>query len=98
MHASRIGQFKQPEIALVGEGAGADVLDPDFTLIKKSDVDEILSAFPRLKFKDAFVKTSAHVVRNHPRAASQTFMRNIRVRYIIGFRAPNFCDWIAQSP
>jgi hypothetical protein len=30
MHASRIGQFKQPEIALVGEGAGADVLGPRF--------------------------------------------------------------------
>jgi hypothetical protein len=98
MHASRIGQFKQPEIALVGEGAGADVLGPDFTLIKKSDVDEILRAFPRLKFKDAFVKTCADVVRKHPRAASQTFMRDIRDRYMLEFRAPNFCDWIAQAP
>ncbi len=98
MHASRIGQFKQPEIALVGEGAGADVLGPDFTLIKKSDVDEILRAFPRLKFKNAFVKTCADVVRKHPRAASQTFMRDIRDRYMLEFRAPNFCDWIAQAP
>jgi hypothetical protein len=98
MHASRIGQFKQPEIALVGEGAGADVLGPDFTLIKKSDVDEVLRAFPRLKFKDAFVKTCADVVRKHPRAASQTFMRDIRDRYMLEFRAPNFCDWIAQAP
>jgi hypothetical protein len=74
------------------------VLGPDFTLIKKSDVDEILRAFPRLKFKDAFVKTCADVVRKHPRAASQTFMRDIRDRYMLEFRAPNFCDWITQAP
>ena len=98
MHASRIGQFKQPEIALVGEGAGADVLGPDLSVIKKNEVDEILKAFPRLKFKDAFVKTCADVVRKHPGAASQTFMRDIRDRYISEFRAPNFCDRIAQAP
>src|SRR6202020_2589395 len=51
MHASSIGQFKQPEISLVGAGAGADILGPDFSQIKKSDVDEILKAFPRLGFK-----------------------------------------------
>ncbi len=30
MHAAAIGEFKQPEIALVGAGAGADVVGPDF--------------------------------------------------------------------
>jgi len=98
MHASRIGQFKQPEIALVGEGAGADVLGPDFSQVKKSDVDEVLKAFPRLKFKDAFVETCAEVVRKHPRSASQTFMRDIRERYVPEFHPPNFCDRIAQAP
>jgi hypothetical protein len=98
MHASRIGQFKQPEIALVGEGAGSDVLGPDLTVIKKSDVDEIMAAFPRLKFKDAFVKTCADVVRKHPRGASQTFMRDIRDRYAADFHTSNFCDRIAEAP
>jgi hypothetical protein len=42
MHVSPIGQFKQPEIALVGEGAGADVVQPDFSQIKKSDAEEIV--------------------------------------------------------
>jgi hypothetical protein len=98
MHASRIGQFKQPEIALVGAGAGADVLGPDFSRIKKSTVDEILRAFPRLRFKEAFVKTCADVVHRHPQAASQTFMRDIRDRYMPEFRSPNFCDRITQAP
>src|ERR1700733_295354 len=66
MHASPIGQFKRPEIALVGEGAGADVVQPDLSQISKPDVDEIVKAFPRLKFKDEFVKTCADVVRKYP--------------------------------
>lgn len=98
MHASAIGQYKQPEIALVGEGAGADVIEPDFSQIKRSDVDEIVSAFPRLKFKDAFVKTCADVVRKHPRGGSNSFMRDIRERYVPEFHPANFCDRIAKAP
>jgi hypothetical protein len=98
MHASPIGQYKQPEIALVGEGAGADVIEPDFSKIKRSDVDEIVRAFPRLKFKDAFVTTCADVVRKHPRGAYSSFMRDIRERYVPEFHPVNFCDRIAKAP
>jgi hypothetical protein len=98
MHASPIGQYKQPEIALVGEGAGSDVIGPDFSQIKKSNVEEILKAFPRLKFKDAFVTSCTDVVREHPRGATSSFMRDIRERYVPEFHARNFCDRIAQAP
>jgi hypothetical protein len=98
MHASPIGQFKQPEIALVGEGAGADVIDPDFSAIKKADVEEVVAAFPRLSFKNAFVGTCTDVIRKHPRAASNSFMRDIRERYVPEFHSRNFCDLIRQSP
>jgi hypothetical protein len=98
MHASVIGQYKQPEIALVGEGAGADVIEPDFSKIKKSDVDEIVRAFPRLKFKDAFVTTCTDVVRKHPRGASGSFMRDVRERYVPEFHPVNFCDRVAKAP
>ena len=77
MHASAIGQFKRPEIALVGEGAGADVLGPDRAQINKGDMDEILKAFPRLGFKNAFIQTCAEVLRKHPRSASRGFMHDI---------------------
>jgi hypothetical protein len=98
MHASAIGQYKQPEIALVGQGAGADVVEPDFSHIKKSEVDEIVSAFPRLRFKDEFVKTCADVVRKHPRSGSSSFMRDVRERYVPDFHPVNFCDRIARAP
>jgi hypothetical protein len=98
MHALRIGQFKQPEIALVGEGAGADVLGPDPAEAKKGEIDEILKAFPRLKFKEAFITTCTDIVRKHPAGASQTFMRDIRERFVPDFHPTNFCDRIAKAP
>lgn len=98
MHASPIGQYKQPEIALVGAGAGADVLGPDSSQIKSAEVSEILKAFPRLGFKQSFVKTCADVIRKHPRGASRSFMRDIRERYVPEFHPTNFCDQIAAAP
>jgi hypothetical protein len=98
MHASPIGQFKQPEIALVGEGAGADAIAPDFSQIKKSEVEAVVTVFPRLQFKTAFVQTCTDVVRKYPRAASSSFMRDIRERHVPEFHPRNFCDRIAEGP
>ena len=98
MHASAIGQFKRPEIALVGEGAGIDVLGPDFSRIKKTDVAEVVKAFPRMGFKVAFVQTCGEGVRSHAQSSSRSFMRDIGERYVQNFHPHNFCDLLAQSP
>jgi HD domain len=98
MHASLIGHYKQAEIKLVGEGAGADVVGPDGSQIKKTEVEEILKAFPRLQFKTAFVKTCTDVVRKHPGGAARSFMRDIGERYVPDFHLRSICDLIAQAP
>jgi hypothetical protein len=98
MHASAIAQFKQPEVALVGAGAGADVLGPDYSMIKKSDADEVVRAFPRLKFKNEFVRTCADVARRHQRGARDGFMRDIAEKYVAGFHCPSICDGIVHAP
>jgi hypothetical protein len=98
MHPAAIGQFKRPEIALVGAGAGTDVVGPDFEQVKKKDVDEIVAAFPRLDFKTSFLKSCADVIRKHPRSASRTFMRDIGERYVKDYHPKNFCEAVAQAP
>lgn len=98
MHASFIGSFKRPEIALVGEGAGADVLGPDPAEVPADKVAETLAAFPRLKFKEQFLKTCADVVSRHPRGASRSFMRDIGERYVPNFHPRNFCDLMEKAP
>jgi hypothetical protein len=98
MHASVIGHYKQAEIRLVGEGAGTDVVGPDSSQVTKPEVDEILQAFPRLEFKNSFLKTCAGVVRRHPGGATRSFMRDIGERYVPEFHPENFCDLVAHAP
>lgn len=99
MHASAISAYKQAEVILVAQGAGTDVVKPDFREIHKSQVEEVVNAFPRLRFKNEFVRTCAEVVRRHPRGASGSLMmREIAERYVADFHPPNICDGIASSP
>lgn len=98
MHASAMGRFKRPEIAFGDKGAGIDVLEPDFSQIKKTDVAEVVKAFPRRGFKVAFVQTCGEVVRSHPRSASRSFMRDSGERCVRNFHPHKSCDLLAQSP
>jgi hypothetical protein len=97
MHASAIASFKQPEIALVSAGAGADVVGSDLEKIPESAKAAVVNAFPRLDFKHAFVKTCAEVVRQFPRGASRSFMRDIGERNVEQFRPTNICDLIERA-
>jgi hypothetical protein len=98
MHPSMIGQFKRPEIRLVGEGAGADVLGPDASQISQDEVKLVLKAFPRLQFKKRFVRTCSDVVRKYPAGATRSFMRDVGERYVPNFHPRNFCDAVAKAP
>jgi hypothetical protein len=98
MHPLAISQYKQPEIALVGAGAGADVVGAGLDGVSAADRDAVLQAFPRLGFKSAFVATCADVVKQHPAGAARTFMRDIGERDVPGFKPANICDAIERAP
>jgi hypothetical protein len=98
MHPLAISQYKKPEIALVGAGAGADVVGAGLEDVTASDRDSVLHAFPRLGFKSEFVATCTDVVMQHPAGASRTFMRDIGERNVQGFKPANICDAIEHAP
>jgi hypothetical protein len=98
MHPHPIASHKQPEIALVAAGAAADVVGADLSLLTSRDQAEVLHAYPRLQFKRSFVSSCADVVRQHPRGASRSFMRDIGERHVADFRPGNICDAIDGSP
>jgi hypothetical protein len=98
MHASIIGQYKGPEVSLVGDGAGADVVGPDSSKIHSSTVEQVVTAYPRLGFKSEFLKGCAEIVRRHPRGASRSFMRDIGQRYVDQYSPTNFCDLVLKAP
>jgi len=98
MHPLAIGQYKQAEIFLVGEGAGADVLGPPPERVAENVKNDVIASVPRLGFKEAFVHTCSEVIRRHPSSAGRTFMRDIAERNVSGFKPPNICDLIATAP
>jgi hypothetical protein len=98
MHPFAVASFKQPEIALVSVGAGADVVGSDLEKIPESAKAAVVGAFPRLGFKHAFVRTCAGVVRQFPQGASRSFMRDIGERNVEEFHPTNICDLIERAP
>jgi len=98
MHPSAIGSFKRPEIALVGAGAGADVTGGGLNEVTDAQKAEVIAAFPRLGFKQEFVKTCAEFVKRYPGRAGRSFMRDIGERHVPGFRTGNICDAIEKAP
>jgi hypothetical protein len=98
MHCLAICQYKRPEIAMVGEGVGVEILGPDPAQISQSQIDQVLAAFPRLGFKKQFTKSCADAIRRHPRTAGRTFMRDIAERNLPDYKPRNFCDAMEQAP
>jgi hypothetical protein len=98
MHPYAIGGFKRPEISLVGAGAGADVVGSGLDSLSKSQIEEVVAAFPRLGFKRQFVRSCAHVVERYPRGAGRSFMYDIGQREVPAFKPRNICDAIEQAP
>jgi hypothetical protein len=97
MHPQTISNFKQPEISLVGAGAGADVVG-GIDKLPAADVKAILNAFPRLQFKQRFVETCGEIANKYPGAARRTFMRDIAERTNPSYKVSNICDAIAAAP
>ncbi len=98
MHPLAIGDFKQPEISLVGAGAGADVVGGGMKTLPPDDVLAVLKAFPRLEFKQRFVQNCSEIANQYPRAAKYTFMRDIAERTNPAYRVSNICDAISAAP
>jgi len=98
LHCSAVSQYKKPEVALVAAGAGADVVGASLASLPAGSKDDILRTFPRLDFKNSFVRTCSDVIRQYPRVAGRTFMRDIGERTVKDFKLENICDAIQRSP
>ena len=98
MHATGfIAETRQPEIALVSIATGTDVVGDRLDQFSSQETTQIDTAFPRLGFKKAFVKTCAAVVARYPGSA-HGFMRDIGARKVPHFRQTNICDAIDAAP
>jgi hypothetical protein len=93
-----IASRKQPEIALVHLGAGADVIGMRLQDISPETVERIIDAYPRLGFGKAFMELLISQVKRKPQTAAFTWLTDVGRSHIHGFVCPTFSDAIGNSP
>jgi len=89
---------KEPEVVMTHSGIAVDVLGAGLDRIPQEKQRAILTAFPRLAFKDEFKGCLSNAVRQKPMTAIDNILRDFGIRYVEGFTPPNFADLIAGAP
>ena len=89
---------KEPEVVMTHSGIAVDVLGAGLDRISQEKQQAILTAFPRLAFKDGFKGRLCNVVRQKPMTAIDNILRDFGIRYVEGFTPPNFADLVAGAP
>jgi hypothetical protein len=89
---------KEPEVVITHSGIAMDVLGAGLDRISQEKQRAILTAFPRLAFKDGFRGCLCNVVRQKPMTAVDNILRDFGIRYVEGFTPPNFADLVAGAP
>jgi hypothetical protein len=89
---------KEPEVVMTHSGIAVDVLGAGLDRIPQEKQRAILTAFPRLAFKDEFKGCLCNVVRRKPMTAIDNILRDFGIRYVEGFTPPNFADLVAGAP
>jgi hypothetical protein len=93
-----VTQYMDPEVALLFTGVGLDVLGEGFDKFPAELREEIVAAYPRINFKEGIVKSFFGGFAHKPASTWGTVKADVCERFIPGYKSPNFCDLIANSP
>ena len=93
-----IASRKQPEIALVHLGAGADVFGMRLEEIDPETIERVIDAYPRLGWNTVVTELIISQIKRKPKAASFTWMADIGRCHVHGFACPTFAEIIGNSP
>jgi hypothetical protein len=93
-----IGLFKQPEVALCTSGIGLDVVGFSYDQLPASEIEAIVSEYPRLGLKERLVRCFTHFAAAHPETSYDNFVRDFGERFVPGYRPPSAVDWVMNAP
>ena len=93
-----VTQYMKPEVALLYSGVGLDVLGKGFETFPADVREAIVAEYPRVNFKDGIVKAFFGGFEHKPGTTWGTVKADVCERFIPGYKSPNFCDLIANSP
>jgi hypothetical protein len=89
---------KEPEVAVGTMGIGLDYGGFGIEALTPSDVDRILSAFPRLRMKQNFSDACCRLVAAKPQTSYDNFLRDFGERFVPGYTAVSTVDLLMNAP
>lgn len=92
-----IASRKQPEIALVHLGAGADVLGMRIPDISSETVEQIIETYPRLGLNTGLTELLVSQVKRKPQTAMFTWLAEIGRCCTHGFTSPTWNEMLSRS-
>jgi hypothetical protein len=93
-----IGLYKEPEVALCTTGIGLDWGGWGYDTLLKSQIDEIVDAFPRLQMKKQFTRDVCSIVRGRSSTTYDNFARDFGERFVPGYKRPSAVDLLFDAP
>jgi len=93
-----VAQYKQPVVALVYHGVGFDVMGDRFEELSEETRTQVVSAFPRDGFKYKILYAFLDGFKHKPQTTFGNIKADVCERLIPGYKSPNFCDLVLQSP
>jgi hypothetical protein len=93
-----IPEHKEPEVALVTAGVELDVLGLGYNDITDAQRLEVLTALPRVNFKEEIIEAFGAGIAHKPQTAFGNVKADVLERTLPGYRRPNFCETILASP
>jgi HD superfamily phosphodiesterase len=92
-----IPEHKEPEVALVTAGVEYDVLGFGFDEISGEEREAVLTAYPRIDFKESIIQAFADGFSDKPETTFGTMNADVLVEKLVGFEPQNFCSLIRGS-
>jgi hypothetical protein len=93
-----IPEHKEPEVALVTAGVELDVLGLGYHDITDTQREQVLSALPRVDFKQQIIQAFGAGIAHKPQTAFGNVKADVLERTLPGYKRPNFCEAILTSP
>jgi hypothetical protein len=89
---------KEAEVAVGTMGIGVDYGGFGVQALPAGDIERILSAFPRLKMKQAFTETCCRLVTEKPETSYDNFLRDFGERFVPGYKTVSTVDLLMNAP
>ena len=93
-----VTQYMKPEVSLLFTGVGLDVLGEGFDQFPAELREQIVAEYPREDFKQGIVQAFFGGFAHKLGSTWGTVKADVCERLISGYKSPNFCDLIANSP